>query len=835
MKTGNIKRAAALTALFVAVIMIAAFCFTACGEKKEEEPPAVTVASISLDITGAKTEFTVGETFVSDGVKVTAKMSDGTEKTVAIGDCTVSSPDMSKAGSVSVTVTYEGKTASYKITVRNAAEPEPGDDRTDYRYEAEYAEFGGTGDAGRPVSTEICGGWEGSDEYFLRPDGTNDECVCNLFLGKGGYITFRMFSDAAAPARISFMIGTSSFGSYPELDKYAKVYVNDVAVPTGIVYDASLPVVGVQPWWEFQLYEMASDVTLEEGLNEISIRTYGYADITLDEGDTSAAAGGRNIGSMTVSTEATLTEEADEVTGISVSAGEADTEYVVGDRFSADGIVVTAAYSDGSTRVLGESEYEVTAPDMTAAGEKTVSVSWKGRTAEYEINVSEPEVPPEQRTDYRYEAEFADYGGGTVATENCGDATGQLLRPDGTNDECVKDLFLGEGGYVTFRMFSDRAADARLSFSIGTGSFGIYPEVDKYAKVYVNGVAVPTGIVYDASKPLEDGGVEPWWTFQLYEMATDVTLKQGLNEISVRTYGYADITLDEGDNSAAAGGRNIGYMIVSTSAVLGSEKDNVVGIAVDASGANTEFTAGDRFVSDGIKVTATYSDDGTRVLGESEYEVTAPDMTEAGDKTVTVSWNGKTAEYRINVAEPVADDRTEYRFEAENGILDGDPDRANAVDTEQCGGWQRPDGTADECVKGMFNGTGGSITFRISCDKATTAKLSVLIGIMGFSDYSDMDKYMRIIVNDEPLKTGFVYDDTKEVVGMQPWWEFQLYTMSSEIELTEGVNTIVIATYDYAGLPVADGDSSPDAGGRNIGHIVLKTDGVLTEAYDIGE
>ena len=70
---------------------------------------------------------------------------------------------------------------------------------------------------------------------------------------------------------------------------------------------------------------------------------------------------------------------------------------------------------------------------------------------------------------------------------------------------------------------------------------------------------------------------------------------------------------------------------------------------------------------------------------------------------------------------------------------------------------------------------------------------------------------------------------------MQPWWEFQLYTMSSEIELTEGVNTIVIATYDYAGLPVADGDSSPASGGRNIGHIVLKTDGVLTEAYDIDE
>ena len=90
------------------------FCLTACGEAD--------VTSISLDASGAVTEYEVGDEFSADGLKVTAEMSDGTRKSVDIGDCDISRPDMSVDGAVTVTVTYEGKTASYEIVISERTE-----------------------------------------------------------------------------------------------------------------------------------------------------------------------------------------------------------------------------------------------------------------------------------------------------------------------------------------------------------------------------------------------------------------------------------------------------------------------------------------------------------------------------------------------------------------------------------------------------------------------------------------------------------------------------------------------------------------------------------------
>lgn len=83
----------------------------------------------------------------------------------------------------------------------------------------------------------------------------------------------------------------------------------------------------------------------------------------------------------------------------------------------------------------------------------------------------------------------------------------------------------------------------------------------------------------------------------------------------------------------------------------------LTGITVDASGATTTFTVGDTFSSEGIKVTATYSDESTKDVTEKATVPTAPDMNTAGEKTVTVSYtegegdsaNTKTATYTITV------------------------------------------------------------------------------------------------------------------------------------------------------------------------------------------
>lgn len=73
-------------------------------------------AGIELDISKAKTAYTVGEAFSADGLVVNVIGKDGGKN--AVTDYTVSGADTSKAGTVKVTVTYAGMTASYDITVQ---------------------------------------------------------------------------------------------------------------------------------------------------------------------------------------------------------------------------------------------------------------------------------------------------------------------------------------------------------------------------------------------------------------------------------------------------------------------------------------------------------------------------------------------------------------------------------------------------------------------------------------------------------------------------------------------------------------------------------------------
>ena len=79
--------------------------------------PSVTLSSISVRTYPSKTVYNVGESFNSLGLTLNAKYSDGSTKTLTSG-FTCSKPDMSTAGTKTVTVTYQGKTTSFNITVK---------------------------------------------------------------------------------------------------------------------------------------------------------------------------------------------------------------------------------------------------------------------------------------------------------------------------------------------------------------------------------------------------------------------------------------------------------------------------------------------------------------------------------------------------------------------------------------------------------------------------------------------------------------------------------------------------------------------------------------------
>lgn len=81
---------------------------------------------------------------------------------------------------------------------------------------------------------------------------------------------------------------------------------------------------------------------------------------------------------------ATVTVTVSDVTleSIAVTTQPAKTEYLVGDKFETDGMVVTAAYSDGSTKAVGAYTCD---PETLTAQTKAVTVNYGGKTAAVDV------------------------------------------------------------------------------------------------------------------------------------------------------------------------------------------------------------------------------------------------------------------------------------------------------------------------------------------------------------------------------------------------------------------------------------------------------------------
>ena len=87
----------------------------------EPTPSEKTLESINIATEQMKTTYNVGEQLDTTGLVVTAKYSDGSTEKVT--DYTLSQPDMSTAGTKTITVTYQGKTATFTIKVNDSTQP----------------------------------------------------------------------------------------------------------------------------------------------------------------------------------------------------------------------------------------------------------------------------------------------------------------------------------------------------------------------------------------------------------------------------------------------------------------------------------------------------------------------------------------------------------------------------------------------------------------------------------------------------------------------------------------------------------------------------------------
>lgn len=306
-----------------------------------EEPETKTLVSIT--ISGQTTTYTVGDTFEFDGT-VTATYSDGTTATVT--PTSVSEPDMDVEGTKDVTVTYtEGgvtKEITYQINVSAA-------DNTDYS------------------GTYAIVAYRNSESlyYYLTNEQTSSSTV-------------RLVAKSAGNTRPAEDV-TLNASKLWNVSKSGSVYtIQSVASNKYVSWESGNSAIMSETGLQFTVTKQDGTYNFINGDRYLSLNSAKGSDYF-------AMYAGTQTQNLYLIKAVEGEEPAPTLTGIKVEGQ--TTTFTVGDTFKFDG-TVTATYSDFTTADV--TDYATfSGYDMSSAGDQKVTVSYDGKTCEYQITVEE--------------------------------------------------------------------------------------------------------------------------------------------------------------------------------------------------------------------------------------------------------------------------------------------------------------------------------------------------------------------------------------------------------------------------------------------------------------
>jgi len=305
-----------------------------------------TLSSISLDTTNVQKTFTMGDTFNYTGLVVTAHFSNLTSETVT--PTSVSSPNMSTTGQKTVTVSYTygntSQSADYQITVNESGSGEEGS----YTWNLSIASYN------TPTSAEQVT-WN-SDCATMVADKYNANTAANNYLG--GDSNNRTSSRFYQNSKLTFTPQTNYEITSVVYTATTTTYANAMKNST---------------WTNASTAVSSTTVTI----TPTNGSTAFYGVIGGTTGGTSMVVNYVYTASKTLSS-------------ISLDTTNVQKAFTVGDTFNYTGLVVTAHYSDLSSKTVTPTS--VSTPNMSTTGNKTVTVTYTEdettKTESYSITVN---------------------------------------------------------------------------------------------------------------------------------------------------------------------------------------------------------------------------------------------------------------------------------------------------------------------------------------------------------------------------------------------------------------------------------------------------------------
>ena len=583
------------------VVTVTASTFTAqCNVTVNEKAVAPTLSSIT--VTGYKERYELNEAL---SIVVKAQYSDRTEKTLAASEYQVTGFDSSTAGSKTVVVSYQGKQQTFTVEVVRPAEK---------------------------VIASIA----------IAQEPTKKEYQLNQTLDLRGLKVVATYTDGTS-AEI-FNYGNSPLDSSTPGEKTITISAGEktatfkVTVIAPVVTLNSIAVTHQPTKTTYVVGEVFSKDGLEVTAKYSDNSTQVVTQYTLSTPDMSAA--GTKTITVTYQDKTTTfsilvkNEEAPVLQGINIDTTNVKKAFVTNETFEYTGLVVTAKYNKGSDQVLNPGDYQVSTPDMTSAGTKTVTVTYQNKNATYQITVSEPE--PELLSIILDSSAVKK----SYYVNDQLDLTGLIVKAHYDKGE---DVVLNDSQYNVEAVDMSTAGTKTvvISYQRQRNSFEIQVAVKPV--IGIKSIAVtqmPNKVNYVEGEQFDPTGLVITATY-----TNDTTAPLGeddyqLSSPNMATAGEKTIEV------AAANGMTTSFKItvVAAAPVLQS-------LILVTDEVKKAYYVNDTLDLDGLVVKAHYDKGDDVVLQREQYEVQTPDMTSTGKKDVVISYQNKQQSFEITVSE----------------------------------------------------------------------------------------------------------------------------------------------------------------------------------------
>ena len=314
------------------------------------------------------------------------------------------------------------------------------------------------------------------------------------------------------------------------------------------------------------------------------------------------------------------------ITGISIASKPSKLTYYKDDKLSSDGLSIKVKYENGESEVVDEG-FSCSPTELTRVGNQTITVSYQGQKTSFDVKVNNDEVSEISIIKKPYKLEFA------VDEEiNIDGISVELKYASGKKKETNEGL--------TFSPKSFRAEGMQTVYvTYGQKTCNYNVTVKKAQLTSIELRSLPNKLEYFDDEKLDTTGMvlvgkySNGKTKEIDSGYTCAPMYLSVSDVNSEDYTERQSIVVKYENMST----NFEVVVKA-----------IVETAISVEPNKTSYRVGESISASDLSVKVIFSDGYSEVLTEG-YTISPTQLSDAGDQEITVSYEGLSAKYNVQV------------------------------------------------------------------------------------------------------------------------------------------------------------------------------------------